>query len=59
MWKKPRPQDWTNGFCGKCNWIMVIDNLDDLDMMIMRYIPSQRGMNLFTTRDVLGLELER
>jgi tetratricopeptide (TPR) repeat protein len=33
------------------NWIMVIDNLDDLDLMIMRYIPSRRGAILFTTRD--------
>jgi hypothetical protein len=30
---------------------MVIDNLDDLDLMIMRYIPVRRGTILFTTRD--------
>jgi tetratricopeptide (TPR) repeat protein len=33
------------------NWIMVIDNLDDLDLIIMRYIPARRGTILFTTRD--------
>jgi hypothetical protein len=33
------------------NWIMVIDNLDDLDLMIVRYIPVRRGTILFTTRD--------
>jgi hypothetical protein len=34
------------------NWIMVIDNLDDLDsLIIMRYIPVRRGTILFTTRD--------
>jgi tetratricopeptide (TPR) repeat protein len=32
-------------------WIMIIDNLDDLDLMIMRYIPVRRGTILFTTRD--------
>jgi hypothetical protein len=30
---------------------MVIDNLDDLDLTIMRYIPVRRGSILFTTRD--------
>jgi hypothetical protein len=33
------------------NWIMVIDNLDDLDLIVMRYIPVRRGTILFTTRD--------
>jgi hypothetical protein len=33
------------------NWIMVIDNLDDLDLIIMRYIQVRRGTILFTTRD--------
>jgi len=34
------------------NWVMVIDNLDDLDMtIIMRCIPVRRGTILFTTRD--------
>jgi tetratricopeptide (TPR) repeat protein len=32
-------------------WIMVIDNLDDLDLVIMRYIPMRRGTIMFTTRD--------
>jgi tetratricopeptide (TPR) repeat protein len=30
---------------------MVIDNLDDLDLIVMRYIPVRRGTILFTTRD--------
>jgi tetratricopeptide (TPR) repeat protein len=30
---------------------MVIDNLDDLDLMITKYIPVRRGTILFTTRD--------
>jgi tetratricopeptide (TPR) repeat protein len=30
---------------------MVIDNLDDLDLIIARYIPVRRGTILFTTRD--------
>jgi len=30
---------------------MVIDNLDDLDLNIMRYIPVRRRTILFTTRD--------
>jgi hypothetical protein len=33
------------------NWIMVIDNLDDLDLIVMRYIPVRHGTILFTTRD--------
>jgi tetratricopeptide (TPR) repeat protein len=33
------------------HWIMVIDNLDNLDLMIVRYIPVRRGTILFTTRD--------
>jgi hypothetical protein len=33
------------------HWIMVIDNLDDLDLMMVRYIPVRRGTVLFTTRD--------
>jgi tetratricopeptide (TPR) repeat protein len=35
--------------CG--HWTMVIDNLDDLDLMITKYIPVRRGTILFTTRD--------
>jgi hypothetical protein len=30
---------------------MVIDNLDDLDLIVMRYIPVRHGTILFTTRD--------
>jgi hypothetical protein len=33
------------------NWIVVIDNLDDLGLIIMRYIPVRHGTILFTTRD--------
>jgi hypothetical protein len=33
------------------DWIMVIDNLDDLDLTAMKYIPVRRGTILFTTRD--------
>jgi tetratricopeptide (TPR) repeat protein len=32
-------------------WVLVIDNLDDIDLKVNKYIPVGRGTILFTTRD--------
>jgi tetratricopeptide (TPR) repeat protein len=32
-------------------WLLVIDNLDDIDLRVNKYIPVGRGTILFTTRD--------
>ncbi|KAA8903433.1 hypothetical protein FN846DRAFT_813895 [Sphaerosporella brunnea] len=33
------------------DWVMVIDNFDDIDLKVQKYIPVERGTILFTTRD--------
>jgi hypothetical protein len=33
------------------DWVLVIDNLDDIDSNVNKYIPAGRGTILFTTRD--------
>jgi tetratricopeptide (TPR) repeat protein len=33
------------------DWVLVIDNLDDIDSNVNKYIPVGRGTILFTTRD--------
>jgi tetratricopeptide (TPR) repeat protein len=33
------------------DWVLVIDNLDDIDLKVSKYIPMGRGTILFTTRD--------
>jgi hypothetical protein len=32
-------------------WVLVVDNLDDIDLKVNKYIPVGRGTILFTTRD--------
>jgi tetratricopeptide (TPR) repeat protein len=33
------------------DWVLVIDNLDDIDLKVNQYLPVGRGTILFTTRD--------
>ena len=43
-------KSWLDGSASG-NWIMVIDNFDEVDSYLERYLPVQRGAVLYTTRD--------
>jgi len=43
-------KNWLDGSASG-NWIMVIDNFDEVDSYLERYLPVQRGAILYTTRD--------
>jgi len=41
------------------NWIMIIDNFDEVDSYAAEYLPMIRGAILFTTRDKVSSEIVR
>ena len=43
-------KNWLDGSASG-NWIMVIDNFDEVDPHLEGYLPVQRGAILYTTRD--------
>lgn len=43
-------KDWLDS-PASCNWIMIIDNFDDVDSYPAKYLPLNRGAILYTSRD--------